>query len=740
VHRIQQGDPGISLRLLAINDMGDTIAPLYPRPLVDADVRQIRVLTFNTNNAHHNDDIHLEMLEVPLDDDVVVYDALSYTWDNPTSELSRENPWITERVTPRPYTSQLIYVNKQELEVTANLFYALKRLRPRFQHGWPVRCLWVDAICINQADKKEKAEQVKIMGDIYKQAAEVLVWLGEEEGETDSDMAIDLLQNIYYCFIAFGEDNEEVESLLDRMTQEQEDLQLDRRMATTGVPTNEITGILAKLVRIQTLWVERVDLHRLDVRCDERAWASVARLMERSWFSRLWTYQEKALARSVTLLVGGKTMSWANCTTVMGLITNHDNTTGKTKVLPKGEARRFYESSQPSEATILGYGGAHQNLFEVVRTSSSRSCSDPRDKIYGVLSTMSKEDAGYMHILPLVDYEATSYEKLYTEFARFYLEDLEDLRILQCCSTYPGRSDGLPSWAPDWSKLQFGNMLPTRVYNAATQSEPIIGYRSEDKEMVVYGLVIDRIKDLAPMPHADLPAIKAMNEKQLLDMAKDYMKLYGCLYMASRDENFHQVLQDNWPFISLDWALAIRWEAPYVTGQTYAEAYWRTLIGDMDPYALAYAFSQRVPSDLSISNMAEIWLEQRPVPADYDPQQPDHRVRRAQFFYPVSARVQAMTLGKHFYLTHEGFMGFGTYNAEVGDIVVVFRGSQVPMLLRKREHEEHYTLVGETYGTYHDPFNTFQRGLLYTVVHGLMDGRAMDMVDGGESLTEFNIR
>ena len=109
--------------------------------------------------------------------------------------------------------------------------------------------------------------------------------------------------------------------------------------------------------------------------------------------------------------------------------------------------------------------------------------------------------------------------------------------------------------------------------------------------------------------------------------------------------------------------------------------------------------------------MADIWLEQIPVPADYDPQQPDHRVRRAQFFYPVSARVQAMTLGKHFYLTYKEFMGFGTYNAEVGDIVAVFPGSQVPMLLRKREHEDHYTLVGETYGTYHDPFQYFPKRL-----------------------------
>jgi hypothetical protein len=31
-----------------------------------------------------------------------------------------------------------------------------------------IRTLWVDAICINQADNQEKMEQVKITAEIYK--------------------------------------------------------------------------------------------------------------------------------------------------------------------------------------------------------------------------------------------------------------------------------------------------------------------------------------------------------------------------------------------------------------------------------------------------------------------------------------------------------------------------------------------------------------------------------------------
>ncbi|KAH7008941.1 heterokaryon incompatibility protein-domain-containing protein [Ilyonectria destructans] len=43
------------------------------------------------------------------------------------------------------------------------------------------RRMWVDAICIDQASTEEKIQQIGIMGDIYKTAASVRVWLGEQD-------------------------------------------------------------------------------------------------------------------------------------------------------------------------------------------------------------------------------------------------------------------------------------------------------------------------------------------------------------------------------------------------------------------------------------------------------------------------------------------------------------------------------------------------------------------------------
>jgi hypothetical protein len=668
---------------------------LYSRRL-DASQCRIRVLSFESA-SDQGEAMHFGMLEIPLDDDVgIQYAALSYTWNNPTPEQARKNPWITERISPFDYAPRWIYINRQEIRITANLFFALQRLRSRFEHQPPIQCLWVDAVCINQADGIEKTAQLKLMGEVYRNAADVLVWLGEEEGETDSEIAIDLLQNVYHSFISFAENDEEANDWANRMFQQAEHQQLERRLATSGVPLGEMLNFSAELILLQGLWIERTDFHALDVRCDARAWASVARLLERSWFTRLWTYQEKSLARSTTLFVGGKSMSWNHANTVMGLITNHDNIMGRTKVLPKGEARKFFESAMPSEAKVVAYGGSHQNLFDVVRTASSRGCSDPRDKIYGVLGTMNKDDAGFEHISAMMDNGDPSVQNLYTDFARFYLEDRRDLRVLQSCSCYPERMQGLPSWAPDWSKPQFGNMLPKHAYRAAAEWEPMIGYQSNTHEMLVSGIVIDRVAVLAPLAHADLSAITAMDHSELTTLASTCLRHFACLYLGDRNIEYPHNLTRKW----IELAERIKWDEPYpsVGGESNAEAYWRTLIGDMDPYALAEVFSRRAPADLSISNLAEVWLDLKPLPADYQPQEADDRVRRANYFFRVSARIQATTIGKHFYLTEKGLMGLGTHNAEENDIVVVFLGCDSPMLLRK--HEDHYTVVGETYGMF----------------------------------------
>ncbi|KAI0381929.1 heterokaryon incompatibility protein-domain-containing protein [Hypomontagnella monticulosa] len=75
------------------------------------------------------------------------------------------------------------------IKITSNCRAALCALKRNFG---PI-VIWVDAICMNQQDEKEKETQIPLMGDIYSLAASAYIWLGEET--PDSKFAIDYLRS-----------------------------------------------------------------------------------------------------------------------------------------------------------------------------------------------------------------------------------------------------------------------------------------------------------------------------------------------------------------------------------------------------------------------------------------------------------------------------------------------------------------------------------------------------------------
>ena len=89
------------------------------------------------------------------------YEALSYVWGDP------ENPL-------------LIFIDEHRFNVTVNLHAALCRLR-----DCAIEWVWVDAICINQQDRKERGHQVRHMAKVYGKAHRVVAWLGPVKDDSD---------------------------------------------------------------------------------------------------------------------------------------------------------------------------------------------------------------------------------------------------------------------------------------------------------------------------------------------------------------------------------------------------------------------------------------------------------------------------------------------------------------------------------------------------------------------------
>ena len=134
------------------------------------------------------------------------------------------NVQLSEITTPRYETvsyvwgdtnlSAAVQVNGRLLKVPASAEKVLRRLVP--SHG--TRTLWIDAICINQADILERSQQVAMMGKIYSQAERNLVYLGEDDGTVKQALDIfDALQEEILEEMKDRMDTKEAAETLGRM-------------------------------------------------------------------------------------------------------------------------------------------------------------------------------------------------------------------------------------------------------------------------------------------------------------------------------------------------------------------------------------------------------------------------------------------------------------------------------------------------------------------------------------------
>jgi hypothetical protein len=113
-----------------------------------------------------NDDVVRCDLSVSNLNTDAAFVALSYTWGD--AKLTEE-----------------IYVNGVSFQATVNLVAFLKRRRELQASGDRLHTLpiWIDAICINQADTQEKNRQLPLMKYVYQKARKVVAWIGEPDDD-----------------------------------------------------------------------------------------------------------------------------------------------------------------------------------------------------------------------------------------------------------------------------------------------------------------------------------------------------------------------------------------------------------------------------------------------------------------------------------------------------------------------------------------------------------------------------
>ncbi|KAI1456553.1 ankyrin repeat-containing domain protein [Annulohypoxylon moriforme] len=256
------------------------------------------------------DEIKCEIIQSTLNEEVIPYEAVSYRWGSSVKAKS-------------------IIVQGGRLGVTSNLYRILRDLRYRDED----RYLWIDAICINQEDVKERGHQVRRMKDIYSGAERVIFFLGRPTVYT----------NIFLAALAE----------LQYKTQGNNWDSVDKRWDEAWVP-------------IQTRLEEQFpDTRKIFYR-------ALTYLMEQPWFRRVWILQEVCNARSAIVHCGRASISarvFAVTPRLLGI-----------KLNPHHEAV-FSLMPGPSRSQLR----RSEDFFYLLTMFSGAEAQDERDKIYALL-------------------------------------------------------------------------------------------------------------------------------------------------------------------------------------------------------------------------------------------------------------------------------------------------------------------------------------------------------------------
>ncbi|PHH90341.1 hypothetical protein CDD83_3939 [Cordyceps sp. RAO-2017] len=259
-------------------------------------------------------------------DDIVPFEALSYTWGHPEP---------VDHVT----------VNGGRLSIANNLSIALPYLRREDRD----RILWIDAICIDQDDKKERGHQVQQMGKIFSQADTVVCWLGPATNDTNLVMSnLRLLQ--------------------------QESVRRGHRHLNDSWSS------------IQRAWADRHDDHnydKLQSQSPVRQCAGMRLLLESNWFKRVWILQEVANASRAQVQCGSQSVSsrvFSTAPTLLG-ITPSDHCQAVLDIMPGPLRQGSWYSQQ-------------RDLYSLLKHFRGSEALEPRDKIYALLGICSDAEDG----------------------------------------------------------------------------------------------------------------------------------------------------------------------------------------------------------------------------------------------------------------------------------------------------------------------------------------------------------
>lgn len=472
--------------------MAGTIYEYEYSPLPENGFRLLTIVKIDD----YNETITCE-LETVLFEEALEYTALSYAWGD-------------------PHTSKTVTCGGKSLPVTLHLREAFPSLK-----ALPTTKIWIDAICINQADDAEKAIQTCRMHQIFRSAQTVLVWLGK--GDPSSDHAMDSIESM----------NQKLALILQHDT-----------------PEN---------IAFIDNWLGKDTLNSTNLPdTTDSIWHAIGRLYVNPWFTRLWVLQEVALAERVVVAHGSRHVEWnALATLATGI--------RRANLLEVLGASSLHSEIKRSFLQIILFGVAKSmaeknltSLLPFVRLGRNKDVSLPVDRIYGLLGLVGPTVASKI----VIDYSTAGQEnwwRAYIQYGKFQLQSEPTLTLLSAAASQQ-RPPGLPSWCPNFNSLPkdpfcLGSVIGYRAgFRSDIERATVKNVRILDSDNIqVSGFRVDRVRQVVGSP------------KDCFETEPWYGPSGSCALLLDFESRCLEVSQN-----------------VYNSPNEIPEAHWRTLTADAD--------------------------------------------------------------------------------------------------------------------------------------------------------------
>lgn len=312
--------------------------------------------------------------------------------------------------------NQLMICNDKDILITANLSAAL--IQVRFKNK--PRTLWVDSICINQADPEELVYQVSLMGEIYKKSTCTLICLGPSY-HGHASIVEGLLTDV----------DERMQSVFGRAN-------FDWSVNSFPFPDKD------------------------DPLLSHSGWTSFGILLSQPWFRRGWVVQEAALGPDAVVRWGDTNIDW------LKLMRTYIWCIRRALKLPSFERLwlsklhlESFHSRQNCEAITLQGTVESLSLLEILDSARWLDVTDPRDRIYAFLSVLEL-NTNKMHLFSVQPNYTETFIRVYRDFAVKYLRTFEDLDILHFVHNNTSTLEcKFASWIPRWNLRLYSSYTGT---------------------------------------------------------------------------------------------------------------------------------------------------------------------------------------------------------------------------------------------------------------------------------------